>query len=348
MCGIVGYIGKTPITLKSLVDNAEFNSYRGDDGVGMIYLDNDKFKIRKYLLTLEEIKDTTLKEDRVCVKTRVGSFEFNTIDKEAYNKKNEEFSRKMKQILNLESKFAFIHHRKGTYGDDSIKNLHPIKFQDKYYIHNGTAYGIYAVRNYLQVFHNMKLTSEIDTEILGILYTKLKETYSDKSDVYKSLQDMFPNGWGVLIEIDTKSGDVTIIKDNTRELWLYILDSGGIMLISEPTPYIDSFKKVIRLSSGIFSLRNKDYVGIDYTEELTQALTDWNNLNQLKFIKCDRCEKTKYVTRINRQYSNVFDDFCLECQLFKLKEQKTGEKNKTPSVRDYNRMYIGELCYKFT
>ena len=37
MCGIMAYIGNKEVKLKEILESAKFNSYRGDDGIGVLY-----------------------------------------------------------------------------------------------------------------------------------------------------------------------------------------------------------------------------------------------------------------------------------------------------------------------
>jgi len=323
MCGIVGYIGKEPKDIKELLVNAKFNIHRGDSGVGIIYKKNKELRIHKLLRKIDEIYTTTLDKDNTSKVVRVGSFEMTAIDDEKYEKEQASFEKSMKQLLNTETKFAFLHHRKATYGADEIKNLHPMKYNDNYYIHNGTA-GTSSVKGYLELHTKIEFDSETDTEVLAVVYNHLKEHFKgDEEKIYEQLSHWFPDGWGILIEI-TKSGKVTIIKDYTRDIWMYKLKDGGIMLCSEPTPYISKWKSLILVSDGI-NIVNSKMDGDDYTDMARKARRWWvkaiNTGNQIDANhKCDVCKTENKFTLSTiycdgHTFSGTRDDICFECMV---------------------------------
>ena len=350
MCGIVGYIGKKGVTIRQLVKNALFNSYRGDDGVGILYLNSDnKLKVEKYLYELVEVFDKEIDKTRTSKRERVGSFEFTTFDKDEYDKENSKFKDEMKTLLNTKTNLAFVHHRKATYGDDVIENLHPIEYKGKHYIHNGTAWGMQSVKSYLEVMMGIEFKSETDTEVIAILYNELIKKYKgDKEKVYDTFIEMFPDGWGVLLEID-ETGGVIAIKDDCRDLWLYRHDNDGMVLVSEPTPYIKSFDNVFKLGTGIFSV-NMKIDGEDYTEMTRKTLNWWKSADKdnVEVKKCEICNTEKICLSTyfceGHPKENEREDRCFQCfVLNKIKEEKDADWKKQEGRKNSLKFYLGEI-----
>lgn len=345
MCGIIGYIGKKKVKLEQLLENAVFNSHRGNDGVGMIFFDEEgSIQINKYLYKLEEIYKRELNKE-IFKKTKEGSFEYETFDKGTYDKSNKKFNKNMDNLLKQEIKIGFIHHRKATYGADTLENLHPIEYNDKYYIHNGSAYGMESVKSYIEVMLGIVFKSETDTEVIAILYNELMKKYkNDKNKVFETLQQMFPEGWGVLIEID-KSRNITIIKDEIRDLWVFKKYSDGIVITSEPTPYIKDFDKVIKLDIGIFKL-NMDIKGDDYTEHTKKSFKWWKDVHDsaIEIEKCEVCGKAKPCLSTflceghpqeNERNKLCYECFCLNVVKVDYDEDKQKQDNKKNVIKTY-------------
>jgi len=327
MCGIVGYIGKNNIPIRQLVKNAQFNSYRGNDGIGIIHKnDNGKLDVNKFLYELDEVASKTLSKNRTTKVVRVGSFEYSTYDKERYKLEASKFKSDMTSILNKSSELAFLHHRKATYGADTMENLHPIKINNKYYIHNGTAWGMQSIKSYLEVMMGKKFTSETDTEVISVLYNELLKKYKgDTKQIYETFQEMFTSGWGILIEI-TEDGKVTVIKDSCRDLWLYKTYDKGIIVISEPTPFLNKFDKVIKLGDGIIEINMKTNDGTDYTEWANKTYNWWKEADDDKkeIKKCDICKTEKYSLSTyhctGHPQENDRDDRCFQCMVLNTKK----------------------------
>jgi len=350
MCGIIGYIGKNEISVKHLLKNAQFNSYRGDDGIGIIYMDKEgKLNVIKKLNTIAELLTETLDPKRAKKRERKGCFEHTVFDKEGYEKKAGKFKKEASELLDINSNLIFLHHRKGTYGGDEEENLHPMKYRNRYYIHNGTAYGIQAAKTYLEVMSGIVFDSETDTEVIGVLYRELMDKFKDGDEVFDILQNMFPEGWGVLIEI-CEDGKVTVIKDMFRDLWLYRKYNDGNILISEPTPFIEKFDKAYYLQDGILDV-NMKLIGDDYTDMAKQTLSWWTGIadDKVRDIKCDICGDTKFVVSTfnfeGHKYQDSREDRCFECCIFNQPKVSTTneDQQKIANKKAILKSYLGDV-----
>ena len=140
--------------------------------------------------------------------------------------------------------------------------------------------------------------------------------------------------WGVLIEI-TEEGDVTIIKDDTRSLWIYEKVGDGIILSSEPTPYIKDYDTLYSVTSKIHSANNK-IEGYDYTANSKKVLGWWATAlkdNKVDYdATCDDCkiEKPTLSTSDCVDSTDYFDtgvkDKCYQCMVINKKEESTINK----------------------
>jgi len=320
MCGIVGYKGKRGTDVGNLLFNANFNKYRGDDGVGVLYQKGKNLEVERLMFSLEEITKKKLYEDRAKKQISIGSFGISRIDKRKYKTENADFYLRMKTLMDTVSNLIVVHHRKASYGGNNKENLHPMYVENKYYIHNGTAEGIESVKNYLEVFEGVVFKSETDTEVIATLYNKLMKRYKkDKDKVFRDFKIMFPDGWGVLLEID-KLGNITAIKDNTRNLWIFTQDNDGFVFVSEPTKGFKDFDKCILLEEGIMDI-NSDVKGKDYTEWAMKCLKWWNKAKAVDITedKCVVCETEKKVLdtyyAIGHPKEQDREKRCLECYI---------------------------------
>jgi glutamine phosphoribosylpyrophosphate amidotransferase len=292
MCGISAYFGDTPKEVKEIVKAAVNNKHRGDDGVGIIFKDGKKLSVTKQLLHLEEIFDVKLSEDRALRRKRIGCIGKMCKDDELYEKLQSEHEQTMGKLLSTKSNMIVVHHRKATCGDNKLENLHPFEYDGKYYVHNGTAEGYKTIKNWLEITNNIKFTSDTDTEVLAVVYNLLKNTFKNKpKELFQRFSSMFPNGFGVLLEI-TPTG-ITIIKDEERELWAYIYgkEVNQIYLISEPSPTRSKFTKLWRIAPGIHDARNPVYY--DYTDECKAAIKCWDNSYNSSHPRTAKCECCK-------------------------------------------------------
>lgn len=348
MCGIVAYKGETPIKFEKVLSIAYRNRHRGEDGIGIIYEQEGKIRVIKNLYSLVELHSGMLSKDRYCKRTRIGSFELTCNDEVLYNTEQTKFAEYVTKLKEKESKFVYLHHRKGTYGDQTIENQHPIIIDDKYYIHNGTAYGIESVRGYLELINGMVFTTDTDTEIIAILYNLLLEQLDgDKAKVIEEMGKMFPSGFGILIEI-TKDLKVTIIKDYSRSIWYYGLDE-GYMLMSEPSPDIVRYSQVGMVADGIYDANTLTYY--DYIDKYTLADDCWNTYSGIddyrkeKVGKCDICKETKYIKRTlnlpnHPSITNQSVDICFECLSMYKKKEEEKEETITEKMSKFGQ-YVG-------
>jgi glutamine phosphoribosylpyrophosphate amidotransferase len=321
MCGISAYIGDADREIKDILASAVNNKHRGDDGVGIIFKDkNKKLTVCKNLLHLDEMFDAKLEENRALRRKKIGSIGMMCKDDELYGKLQTEHEKEMNKLLTTKSNLIVVHHRKATCGDNKIENLHPFEYDGKYYVHNGTAEGYQSIKNWLEINNGIKFKSDTDTEVLAVVYNLLKENFKGKpKEVFKRMSSMFPKGFGVILEIT--DSNITIIKDEERELWAYVYGKNQerVYLISEPSPGRDKFNKLWRVAPGIYDVTGM--VVTDYTKEGKDALKCWNdtfNISHPKTGKCDCCKSENkviasayYITEGPLKESK--EDRCYEC-----------------------------------
>ena len=167
------------------------------------------------------------------------------------------------------------------------------------------------------------------------MYLKYQESGLDDKDILDKLEEMFP-GFGVLVIF--KDDDFKVLKTDSRELWLYELNDGGYIIISEPTLNIKEFKKLYRLKPGAFTLDNfKDYA-VDKSEDAVKFLDAHkrqmekydNKLNKrntdypVKYTSCDCCKKKKVsLSMWNSGWEDeTYHDRCMLCGMLKKETKK--------------------------
>lgn len=333
MCGIVGYVGKNPMDTDTLISLAYKNIHRGDDGVGIITKnEGDKsFKVRKLTYSLNELLDRKLEDDNVKILKQVGFIEQLVKDEEKYNERQEKFKLTIDKIGEETHNVTFIHHRKATVGDKTTKNIHPVKIGKSYFIHNGTIDGIDTLKRYLEVYHEFEFKSETDSEVISSVFTTLYDKHKgDNKKVYEDFSNMFPE-FGVLIQF--YEGGFRIIKDEARPLWMYRLEEGGLIIISEPVYNIENFKKLLLISNGIYDSKDLKFTGYDYTEDVIDYMKVWKKaikLDKIDNYKCDVCGTSKSCVRLGSQngilsfFDKSFHDRCFECGVTKRKRESKG------------------------
>jgi glucosamine 6-phosphate synthetase-like amidotransferase/phosphosugar isomerase protein len=347
MCGIIGYIGKKEQELPALLANAQFNVHRGDDGVGVIYNHKGKMVVDKKLFSLEELNEKKLNDD-FKTEVKIGDIITKVPDKKTYDKKQSIFETSMEKFHSIKSNVIFLHHRKGTVGSDAVKNLHPIEVGGNYYMHNGTVYNLEPIKKWLELNTNVKFKTEVDTEIIVTLYQELKKQMKgDTKNIFDCMKEMFPYGWGVIIEF-TPNGEITIIKDDSRTLWVYLNDEDGLLLISEPTPLCNDFDSVILLNAGIYS--TKDLKGKDYTTECKRALVWWNASDNIdhntEIKKCETCSETKNTVITfhcdGHPDESSRNEICFNCLVTGVSKE-SSEMNQQEYIREMYSLFIGDL-----
>ena len=323
MCGIIGYIGDgKAVKIEGLMYNAIFNQHRGNDSVGIVRKQGNEILVDKNVCKLESIYNGELEEGVFKKIVNIGSFIVAQDDKKRISKEERKWKNYCSNIMGSASSLAFIHHRKATYGPNTLDNTHPIEYDGKYYIHNGTA-NIDSVKGWLSVNTDTEFESETDTEVLAVIYNRLKETSINDEEIMERLSTIFPKGWGVLIEIDNEA-NVTIIKDDTRELWVYKQDKAYVYA-SEPTPFVDKYESLKLLGKGIFNA-NEDNEGKDYTE-FSRICKEWwaegiKDDNVKKSTKCDICKTTKktfstFYVKDKKYFKDSVSrkDMCYDCMV---------------------------------
>jgi hypothetical protein len=336
MCGIIAWQGTKAKTFEEILEYAYVNKYRGEDGIGIVYEEDGEIKHLKNLYPLHEIHEIKL-DDTTCVKKqRVGSFEFITKDEDNYNEKQKAFTKYIHKLNKKSSKFIYMHHRKGTMGDISLENQHPIKVGNNLYIHNGTAYLSDAVKRYLEVMEGLIFNTETDTEVVATVYNKFKEYFNDEEKAFEELTNIFDSGYGILIEI-TPEGKVTVIKDECRRLWYYQFTDGYLMT-SEPISSIEGYTDIGYLPYGITHM-DKPLI-ISKKEEYDSAVEAWNikpNFSETayKLGKCEICNTDNKLTKSTYYVGDhpVKEDqalhVCFECLcLYKSKTEETNPEDR--------------------
>ena len=98
MCGIVGYIGQgKKMNVGQLLLNAHFNSYRGNDGIGIIYKKGKKMIVERYLIDIEEAVTKKLDEEKTTTIEHIGSVGIKVVDTDKYDKEQIEFKKQMEK-----------------------------------------------------------------------------------------------------------------------------------------------------------------------------------------------------------------------------------------------------------
>ena len=352
MCGIVGYIGKNKIFLSDLITYAQSNKWRGDEGVGLIYKKDDRLMYNKYLYTLDELATATLDEDRTKSSKDFGNVIATAFDEEEYKKKQDEFYNEIIEILGTQTEFAFLHHRKATYGGECLENLHPFEYKDKLYLHNGTA-TINPIKRYLELNEGIVFTSETDSEVLGFVFDYLKNKCNSDDEIYSEFSEMFSDGFGILIEI-SNDFSVNIIKDSLRDLWVYESeDNWDKLFISEPLATISMYPQLGYLKCDLhrfYLIPMADQVDTynvvdrskanEFVLDLWQKELKVSNNEIEERAKCDKCKTKKRVLTLSYNISDHFgknvsnDDYCYECMVTWYRETKKDKTYVTTSLEE--------------
>lgn len=335
MCGIVAYKGNEPKTFKEIINLANRNKHRGEDGIGIIYEEDGQIKHLKNLYSLTELVSGELDKDTYSKPKRVGSFEYRIEDNEAYEKNQRAFKKYVDKINKKSSNFIYLHHRKGTIGNISLENQHPVKVGNNLYIHNGTAYLSDTIRRYVEVMEGVIFNTETDTEIIAYIYQKYKDYFDgDCEKAYNELTKIFDSGFGILIEI-TPEGNVTVIKDDCRKLWYYQLGESYLMT-SEPNPYINGYTDIGYLPTGIIDM-NKPYI-VSIRDTYESALNAWiENGQNYNESKCDKCNtegkivKSSYLCGEHPVKNTQGTYACFECIC--LAGHKENTKSNTTDIK---------------
>lgn len=326
MCGIVGFVSKgdKQINADALINFAYENKHRGEkDGVGIIDVENKKnFKT---LLTLEEMKDLKLSDDRDKIK-----------NKKSYEKTLESF----KKYSERKSNFVILHHRKASVGNIKIRNTHPFKITESiYYIHNGTLYESEVLKKFIESNGDFKFKSCTDSEVLSWCCEKRLGDKKSIKKIYDYLSDVF-YCWGVLIRVNTAKKSMLVFKDSVRDLYV-CENEDGLFLISEPVEGVEKYDKISKLMYGNFSITENGILKIGKGEikDVTDKIKKFYS-HTINDIRCDCCENGKEKT-IKVKYETKFKnmrctwDYCVNCFINDLtptsvrKEQKKQEEDIT-------------------
>lgn len=306
MCGIVMIMAKNDsykFKLGQLFSYAYKNIHRGDDGWG--YVDFTRKRIGRGLTSLKDINTYTLR----------------TVKSKKQRKKAKKFEI-IKDICNLETQFAILHHRAASVGDVDIINTHPIKItKNIYYLHNGTLFGHAALRKYLEDWKKLSFVTKTDTELAAVLYEDYINTNTNASkhiDAATELKRMFYN-IGVFVRCDVDARIAYIMKDSSRDLYLYDFDDYKL-LISEPLKEIKDYNYVKYIEKNYFKVGDKSLLessekGISY-DETTNIKDAIIKYEHFKMEECSECKQKKQVFKRTKKY------ICMNCYLREKRNKK--------------------------
>ena len=316
MCGIIGYSGKVA-SASPLFSLMQEQKHRGeDDGFG--FLDVNKKTIFKTLLTLDELEENKVDETK--------------LDK---HRKERNLKKDLKFINNLKSKrggIMILHHRKASNGSVEIKNTHPFQIdKDTCYMHNGTTDDFEALRNYFELFEDVKCESETDSEFLGRFTENLLSLGYTLSEALGAMEQVFYEV-GVLIKINMKTKEIHILKDFFRSLYVYVLNDveNSILFMSEPSFKITEFKKCYRILQGVVHINKTNLILDDCTFEDITKQQRYYITWPVHEIRCDACSTLKPIIKVKfpKTRWNAYD-VCLDClhQAWKPKENDVKNYN---------------------
>lgn len=290
MCGIAGIISldscKVKSQVKHLLSVAKENEHRGKkDGLGIVLA--DKGKMMKTLFSIDDIQTGKLND-----------YEVKKEEKETKITKDLKFWNT--SILEMESNFMFLHHRKKSVGCIEVKNTHPFEIsKNVYYLHNGSISGSELLGRYISVRLGSNLKSTTDTEIIAFIIEDMLKKYGNNyAKLYKDFFEIF-YGFGVIIRVDTEKKEVLIFKDWARDLFVHVFKE-HLLVTSEPILQTNNHKKLLMFDSGIYQLNsNLNIVSLDGTMiDCTQMEKNFrNHKEELKDVRCDSCSETMKLTK---------------------------------------------------
>lgn len=202
-----------------------------------------------------------------------------------------------KEFKDIKSNYVFIHHRKATQGSVNLINTHPIQYKNNIYIHNGTV-DTYTLKRFLEVSEHYKQITDTDTELLLNIIDRFG--FNNARYIFEEI--------GVIIKLEKNK--ITIIKDDARPLYMYIL-SHGYLFISEPiADKTFEFKDLYYIKSGEMEISHNDLIidGFYVLKNVTNKAREFLS-KKIMEIKSDCCDVTKKCIRIDGK------DYCMDCFL---------------------------------
>ena len=102
---------------------------------------------------------------------------------------------------------------------------------------------------------------------------------------------------------------------------MYILKDDSKLIISEPLPELDEFKKLYYITNTITSSNNIKLNAIDYTNDAKDFLKFWiegemSTSNKIEEDKCECClNKKKCITvyATDKFWDDEYHDRCFQC-----------------------------------
>jgi len=331
MCGIIGYFGNRPFSMADTVRIAHWNKYRGDDGIGVIFKHKGSLETLKFPYHIDEFLKGELEKERAMRFKQVGSIGYQMIDDEKYKELNNEFQKVRDSFLNLKLRKFIFHHRGASYGDKTVKNLHPVEVSGHYFIHNGTSYPAMYLMSYLQEFEGEKFNTDTDTELIGKLFLRLLKKTKDRKRIINKLHAIV-GSFGVLFHVSNDTFE--ILKDDSRTLWLIEFNSGNHLLISEPVPLKPTTVKKVWFIDDIYLTKGKTVNVLDYTEKFRRAYEIWKEdleEDRVKTVQCDACKTKKIVRRfstLDDYFDSTYHDRCFTCTITEEPRQWSKNRNR--------------------
>ena len=144
-----------------------------------------------------------------------------------------------------------------------------------------------------------------------------------------------------------KDKGMTIIKDDSRSLYLYNYDD-FFLLISEPLRDLNGFNQCLKLEKGIFSLDENGFKKRNgKLRIITRELNEFLNSDRQEsiLIKCEFCDDTKYTQRFQgeeAEYGTILD-CCINCFLDG-SYNKEIEKRKKQNKSDKDNNKNNDIC----
>ena len=238
MCGIVGYLGKKPVS-SVLLEGLKALEYRGYDSAGLAISSNGTIK-------------------RLRAPGRLTNLE----EKVANNP--------------VEGNLGIGHTRWATHGKATEENAHPHNSEDIYLVHNGIIENYYELKDQLQK-EGYNFTSETDSELIAHLFTKFLKKEEDLLKVTLKIRSLLKGAYAVLA-IDQKRPDVMLgFKHGPPLLMAHGDADGEVLFASDALAVVEHSKKVHYLSDGEVAIVKEGKISL-YDENAKELKPKWNEL----------------------------------------------------------------------
>lgn len=236
MCGIIGYIGKKPVT-PLLVDALKRLEYRGYDSAG--------------IAVLQDHKTGDVEQDLCVVRCRG------------------KISELEKQLANAEPSghVGIGHTRWATHGKPSSENAHPHRFGSVAVVHNGIIENYLALKESL-VARGHTFSSETDTEIVAhLLDEEIRKLPFGPDRLLEATRRALlqVKGAYAVVALSLETPDEVVCAKSASPLVLGI-GEGENLVASDVPPLLSHTRNVIFLEEGDLAQLRRDrmrIVGMD-------------------------------------------------------------------------------------